>query len=121
MEAALAVFASRQAIEGRKLLVLGDMLELGAQSAELHAGLKRAVAGAGADLVFLVGPRMQALAEALGPGRVAGWGQGVADIEGPVLNALANGDVVMIKGSNGVRLSALVARIRQEFGGDGAS
>src|SRR5690606_13308761 len=47
MLAALDVFA-QQTAAGRKVLVLGDMLELGERSAELHAGLKDAVIASGA-------------------------------------------------------------------------
>ena len=121
MRAALDSFAQRPAESGRRILVLGDMLELGAHAAGLHKGLAAAVEAAKADLVFLVGPEMRALAEALGEAGVARWAHGAEDIEDAVLMALALGDTVMIKGSNGVRLSSLVARIRREFGESAAS
>jgi len=121
MRAALDSFAQRPAESGRRILVLGDMLELGAHAAGLHKSLAAAVEAANADLVFLVGPEMRALAEALGETGVAGWAHSAEEIEDAVLIALALGDTVMIKGSNGVRLSSLVARIRREFGESAAS
>jgi UDP-N-acetylmuramoyl-tripeptide--D-alanyl-D-alanine ligase len=115
MAAALDVFAGIDAPGGRKLLVLGDMLELGAQGEALHAALKNAVLNSGADRVFLVGPSMQALAEALGPGGVAAHAQSADDIAATVLDQLAYGDAIMVKGSNGMRLSGLVRAIRERF------
>jgi len=115
MTAALDVFSRQDVPGGRKVLVLGDMLELGAQSPQLHASLRDAVIGSGAERIYLVGPAMAALAEALGPGRVAGHTQSAAEMVNLVLNDLAYGDAVMIKGSNGVGLADVVEKIRNRF------
>jgi UDP-N-acetylmuramoyl-tripeptide--D-alanyl-D-alanine ligase len=115
MGAALDVFAGQAAPDGRKLVILGDMLELGAQSPALHASLKPAVTESGADRIYLVGPAMAALAEALGPGAVAAHTQTAAEMAEIVLNDLAYGDAVMIKGSNGVGLTKIVDQIRKQF------
>jgi UDP-N-acetylmuramoyl-tripeptide--D-alanyl-D-alanine ligase len=115
MNAALDVFAAQLAPNGRKIVVLGDMLELGPQSAALHASLKPAVIASGAERVYLVGKEMGALAEALGPGPVAAHTQTAAEMAEIVLNDLAYGDAVMIKGSNGVGLTTIVEQIRQKF------
>ena len=114
MGAALEVFASQTA-PGRKVLVLGDMLELGEQSPQLHAGLADAVNASGADRVYLVGQQMASLAAALGPGRVAGHTDTAAQMGKIVLSDLAYGDAVMIKASNGVGLAAIVEQIRKQF------
>ncbi len=116
MTAALGVFAGSSAPSGRKVLVLGDMLELGPSSAALHAGLVPAVLAVGADRIYLVGTAIAGLAEALGEGRVAGRADKVDDLAEAIVSDLAHGDAVMVKGSNGVRLSSLVARIRERFG-----
>lgn len=115
MRAALEVFAQAPAA-GRKVLVLGDMRELGAASENYHAQLAPAVIAADPDIVFLVGPHMGALEAALPAGLVAKRTQAVDEIAGDVIEALAAGDSVMLKGSNGVRLGTLVARIRDRFG-----
>jgi len=115
MAAALEAFAEQAPEGGRKILVLGDMRELGAQSASLHRALKGAVEASGADRVFLVGQHMGALAEALAPERVAGHAQRVEEIADAVLDGLAYGDAVMVKGSNGVGLGSLVKKIRDRF------
>lgn len=122
MAATLSQFAEAPKPVGRKVLVLGDMLEMGPQGPALHAGLVDAVLATRAEAVNLVGPAMQALANALAA-RVSGlpnapqlghW----ADVEqalDPVVAGLAYGDAVMIKGSNGVKLGKLVSAIRDRF------
>lgn len=115
MAAALDVFAGQSAPGGRKVLILGDMLELGARSDELHASLAPAVRASGVDTIYLVGAGMGALAEALGQGHVAAHTQSQAEIRDIVVNGLAYGDAVMIKGSNGVGLAGIVKAIRDKF------
>jgi len=115
MTAALDVFAAQAAPAGRKVVILGDMLELGPQSASLHASLAPAVIASGAERIYLVGAEMAALAVALGPDRVAGHEQTTAGIVDVVLDDLAYGDAVMIKGSNGVGLAKIVDQIRKRF------
>ncbi len=114
MRAALDVFAQ---LEGqRKILVLGDMRELGDAGALYHAELRDAVLAAKPDKVYLVGPLMASLADALPPRLVAGQAVSVDAIAPKILETLAHGDSVMIKGSNGLKLGGLVAQIRDRFG-----
>ncbi|WP_423067443.1 UDP-N-acetylmuramoyl-tripeptide--D-alanyl-D-alanine ligase [Devosia sp. CN2-171] len=122
MNAAMDVFTSIEPIEGNKVLVLGDMLEMGPQGPQLHAALLGAALKTGARQVFLVGPAMRALADAFA--RLAESDRDAPtvthmpttdEITEQVLAALAYGDAVMVKGSNGVRLSQLVQKIRERF------
>ena len=115
MTAALDAFAAQPAPGGRKVVILGDMLELGPQSGELHASLKPAVLASGAQRIYLVGKHMTALAEALGAGPVAAHTQTAAEMAEIVLADLAYGDAVMVKGSNGVGLAGIVESIRNRF------
>ena len=115
MTAALDVFAAQAAPNGRKVVILGDMLELGPQSASLHASLAPAVTASGAERIYLVGAEIAALAAALGPSRVARHTQTTAEIADVVLDDLAYGDAVMVKGSNGVGLADIVNKIRKRF------
>jgi UDP-N-acetylmuramoyl-tripeptide--D-alanyl-D-alanine ligase len=116
MNAAMEVFATVVPPGGQKVLILGDMLELGPQGAGLHQSLKNAVLGTGATKIFLVGGAIGSLADALGEERVTGHARYVDGIEETVLGALAYGDAVMVKGSKGVRLAQLVGKIKQRFG-----
>jgi UDP-N-acetylmuramoyl-tripeptide--D-alanyl-D-alanine ligase len=115
MAATLAVFANQTPPNGEKVLVLGDMLEMGPQGPALHASLKDAVLATGATRIFLVGPVMAYLAESLGKTKVAGHANDINDIQGAILASLAYGDAVMVKGSKGVRLAGLVKAIREKF------
>jgi UDP-N-acetylmuramoyl-tripeptide--D-alanyl-D-alanine ligase len=116
MMAALEVFAAQGAPDGKKALVLGDMLELGPQSAALHASLADSVRASGATKIYLVGPAMADLADMLGNANVAAHTQTAAEMEDLVLGSLAYGDAIMIKGSNGVGLAGIVDAIRDRFG-----
>lgn len=115
VRAALDVFSALEAPGGKKVVVLGDMLELGEASASMHASLADSVLESGAELIYLVGPNMAALASALPAGSVAGHFTSAGDAETVVRDALAYGDAVMIKGSNGIGLGRLVASIRETF------
>jgi UDP-N-acetylmuramoyl-tripeptide--D-alanyl-D-alanine ligase len=116
MRAALSVLpALPRTSYPRRIAVLGDMLELGADGPALHAGLCDAVDDAEVDLVFAAGPQMAALFDRLPPERRGAWASSAADLEKAVLNALAPGDVVMVKGSNGSKMGPLVAAILEKF------
>jgi UDP-N-acetylmuramoyl-tripeptide--D-alanyl-D-alanine ligase len=115
MRAAMDVFAGIVPPDGQKVLILGDMLELGPQGGDIHRSLKDAVLATGATRIFLVGTAIAPLAEALGPARVTGRAERIEDILDHILSSLARGDAVMVKGSKGVRLAMLVERIKQRF------
>lgn len=115
MNAAMEVFATVTPSGGQKVLVLGDMLELGEQGPELHQSLKNAVLRTGATRVFLIGRAIEALGDDLDQELIAGRSRRIEDLMEPILSSLAHGDAVMVKGSKGVRLASLVAQIRQRF------
>src|SRR5581483_5389243 len=109
MRAAIALLGQAEpAAGGRRIAVLGDMLELGPKSPDLHAGLADAIAAAGIDRVYLAGPLMRALWEKLPPARRAGYAESAAELTPILRDQLAAGDVVMVKGSNGSRMGPLV-------------
>ena len=101
---------------GRRIAVLGDMLELGKMSKELHAGLAPAVEEAGIDLVFASGPDMAALFEALPPERQAGYGGSAEELADSVIAAVRPGDAVMVKGSLGSRMGPIVEALKVRYG-----
>jgi UDP-N-acetylmuramoyl-tripeptide--D-alanyl-D-alanine ligase len=93
---------------GRRIAVLGDMLELGASASRLHAELAEPVLAAEVDLVFTVGREMEHLDRALPAVRRGGHAATSAEL-GPALTAaLRPGDVVMVKGSLGSRMAEIV-------------
>jgi len=100
---------------GRRIAVLGDMLELGSQGAELHRGLGPAIEAAAVDLVFCCGPLMGSLWEAL-PSRLrGGYAETAAELEPAVLDAIRAGDAVMVKGSLGSKMGPIVKALERQF------
>src|SRR5262249_40658752 len=99
----------------RRIAVLGDMLELGDASPDLHRGLKEAVDAAGVDLVLACGPMMQLLYDTLKPSQQGGWGPSSGELVEPLLNTVRVGDAVMIKGSLATRMAPLVDALRARF------
>jgi len=106
MGAALATLGARPAA-GRRIVALTDMLELGEQAPALHAGLAEPIAKAKVDLVFCAGPLMQSLWQALPPTRRGGYAESAELLAPQLVDAVAPGDVVLVKGSKGSKASAL--------------
>jgi UDP-N-acetylmuramoyl-tripeptide--D-alanyl-D-alanine ligase len=105
---------------GRRIAVLGDMLELGGKSAELHRELVNPIVGNAVDLVFCAGPAMQNLWQALPSGRRGGYAEDSTALEPMVLSAIADGDVVMIKGSYGSKMTPIVKALERQYAREGA-
>jgi UDP-N-acetylmuramoyl-tripeptide--D-alanyl-D-alanine ligase len=111
MAAALGVLSA--VAKGRKIAVLGDMLELGAASGEMHRGLAAPIEAAAVDRVFCCGPDMRGLYETLPAVRRGTWAMDSAALKDDVLNALQPGDTVMVKGSLGSRMGLIIEALRQ--------
>ncbi len=96
---------------GRRVVVLSDMLELGDQSAVMHAGLADPIAEAGIDLVHAAGPEMRHLYDALEPARRGVWAPNAADLAAQAADLVGVNDIVMVKGSNGSKASLVAAAL----------
>lgn len=109
MEVALELLASAP-IEGhgRRIAVLGDMLELGDHARALHEGLAGAVTAAGVDRLYLAGPEMAALSGAVPDDLACEYQPTVDDLTASLIAAPQPGDVFMVKSSNGVGFSRIV-------------
>lgn len=114
MAASMDVLAGLE-VPGHKILVLADMLELGEKTAELHAALASGVLAVQPKKLFLVGNEMVSLARVLGDRFTIVHAQSAVDIKQELINSLAYGDAVMVKGSNSMQLNTLVAEIRDHF------
>ena len=97
---------------GRRIAVLGDMLELGEFGARLHAELAEPVDAAGVDVLYAAGPLMAHLWAHVPEARKGAYGGSSEELRGPLLAGLRAGDAVMIKGSLGSRMGPLVDAIR---------
>jgi len=100
---------------GRRIAVLGDMLELGPRGADLHRELAMAVLAHDVDLVFCCGPLMHALWEALPSRRKGSYAETPAALESHVLAAVQPGDAVMVKGSLGSRMAPIVKALQSRY------
>ncbi|MHC4411354.1 MAG: glutamate ligase domain-containing protein, partial [Planctomycetota bacterium] len=100
---------------GRRIAVLGDMLELGARAIEFHERIGRAVAHSSIDQLWTIGPLSEATARAA---RAAGlrdvhWSPDVpAALDNPPFRT-RSGDVVLFKASRGVRLERVYDAVRE--------
>jgi UDP-N-acetylmuramoyl-tripeptide--D-alanyl-D-alanine ligase len=116
MRAALALLGQAEiGTHGRRIAVLGDMLELGSRGAQLHRRMLEPVLAHGVDLVFCCGPLMHALWEALPSERRAGYAETSALLEPQVLAAIRPGDTVMVKGSLGSRMGPIVKALERRY------
>ena len=121
MRAALALLAQTPAgPQGRRIAVMGDMLELGAEAQAEHKGLAEAIDAHRIDQVFAAGPLMRSLYEALPQSRQAGWQSEAEALFEPLFAALQTGDVVMVKGSFSSRMGEVVKALKARYS-DGAA
>lgn len=112
----IAAIATFQAMKtpGRKIFVMGDMLELGAYSAQGHANVGQAVAAAGLDRFYGVG---QMTANATTAAFRAGM-QAVfhfetkADLIEALKSDLQNDDTLLVKGSRGSHMEEIIEELR---------
>ena len=109
VRAALGVLA---ALPGRRVAVLGDMLELGAFGPTEHAGLAPDVASS-ADLLYACGPLMRHLYDGVPVRRRGAHAPDSAALAPLVAAAVRPGDAVLVKGSLGSRMRLVVAALEQ--------
>ena len=116
VRAALALLARADPGKtGRRIAVLGDMLELGDQGPALHAELAAAVDEAKVDVLYAAGPLMARLWEKTPAHRRGAFADKSEGLQAPLLGALRAGDIVMVKGSLGSRMGPLVEAIRAQY------
>jgi UDP-N-acetylmuramoyl-tripeptide--D-alanyl-D-alanine ligase len=113
--AAVTTLAKRPA--PRRIAALGDMLELGPEELAYHAGLAEPIEQAGLDLVFLAGPRMEALWQALPEKRRGGYAKDADSLIPLLTEALRPGDAVLVKGSFGSKMGRVAQALARLNGG----
>jgi UDP-N-acetylmuramoyl-tripeptide--D-alanyl-D-alanine ligase len=116
MAAALSLLTTvSKSRKGRKIAVLGDMLELGQFSAELHIGLTKALDEAAIDLLYAAGPMMRELWDAVPVARRGVHAETSAGLTLALVTSLRAGDSVVVKGSFGSNMGLVVEALRQRF------
>ncbi len=120
MTAALEVLIAASVTEGvgrhakgRRVAILGDMLELGAEETEMHRAIARHPGLAAVCTIHCVGPRMRALYDSL-PAKQRGlWAERAQDLAASARGLIDAGDVVLVKGSKGSKVSLVVEALRK--------
>ena len=103
---------------GRRIAVLGDMLELGRESEAHHAGLATVLENNGIDLVFTAGRHMAHLWDRLPAPMRGGHAASAEKLAALVVSAVRPGDVVTVKGSAGSRTGQIVRALQALDSGD---
>ncbi len=98
---------------GRRVAILGDMLELGPQEVEMHRAVAEYPALAQVDLVHCVGPRMAALHAALPLSKRGRQAEKADDLARLAHLLAAPGDIVLVKGSKSSYVSRVVEGLRK--------
>ncbi|NBU13854.1 MAG: UDP-N-acetylmuramoylalanyl-D-glutamyl-2,6-diaminopimelate--D-alanyl-D-alanine ligase [Alphaproteobacteria bacterium] len=119
MRAAFALLAQTKIGErGRRIAIIGDMLELGRDAEAMHAGLAASIEDYNIDRVYACGPLMHALFDALPKTKQGGWFEHSRLLAASLSDAIHAGDAVMIKGSNGSRMREVVDALKNRFDKD---
>jgi UDP-N-acetylmuramoyl-tripeptide--D-alanyl-D-alanine ligase len=111
MDAFLAT-APDAGLGGRRILFLTDMLELGDQAPEMHAGLATHAAMAQVDIVYAAGPLMRHLFDALPLDKRGGWVTAAEELANHAGRIARPGDAILVKGSKGSLASKVAAALR---------
>ncbi len=98
---------------GRRIAILGDMLELGPQETALHRELADLPPMARVDLIHCVGPRMKVLHEALPEIKRGRWVATADELVERPSRLVDAGDVILVKGSKGIKVSRIVDALRK--------
>jgi UDP-N-acetylmuramoyl-tripeptide--D-alanyl-D-alanine ligase len=102
-------------LRGRRIAVLGDMLEMGRFSEQVHRDLAGPVGEAGADLVCLAGPEMRALRDELGTNIETVYCEDAGELAEHLKTVLRAGDVVMVKSSLGIGFGRIVKVLLDKY------
>lgn len=120
LTAALEVLASYtprdnvgRVVKGRRVAILGDMLELGAQEVAMHADIAKDPSIAAFHLIHCAGPRMRHLYDVLPEDQRGTWANTAAELATSPAALVDAGDVVLVKGSKGSKISLVVDAIRK--------
>ena len=98
---------------GRRIAVLGDMLELGPTETALHLAVAHHPGLFAITTIHCVGPRMAALHQALPRAQRGQWVASATDLAATARSLVDAGDVVLVKGSKGIKVSLVVDALRK--------
>ncbi len=97
---------------GRKILVLGDMKELGRQEVQLHENLAATVEKYGINHVFACGNLMKHLFNNIQDSRKEAWSDNSENLKEKVISFIKPGDKILVKGSHSMHMDKIVEGIK---------
>jgi UDP-N-acetylmuramoyl-tripeptide--D-alanyl-D-alanine ligase len=113
VEAAINVLGSRiPSRGGRRFLILGDMLELGTSSAQLHSELAHKIEAVKIDGVFCCGPMMHHLYDALPYDLRYGYAPDSAQLIPYIVTKIYEDDIITIKGSKSMNMGIIIEALK---------
>jgi UDP-N-acetylmuramoyl-tripeptide--D-alanyl-D-alanine ligase len=116
MRAAIALLKDTALPDGgRRIAILGDMLEMGESAGDVHAALAAPLLNAGITDIWLAGPEMAHLRDALPDGTRVEYRLSVDELKQFALASIATGDVVMIKSSKGTGCGRIVSALLETY------
>jgi UDP-N-acetylmuramoyl-tripeptide--D-alanyl-D-alanine ligase len=98
---------------GRRIAILGDMLELGSTEAALHAAIAQHPDLGRIATIHCVGPRMKALWSALPRSQRGDWAETATELSARARSLIDAGDIILVKGSKGSKVSLVVDALRK--------
>ncbi|MEX0405120.1 UDP-N-acetylmuramoylalanyl-D-glutamyl-2,6-diaminopimelate--D-alanyl-D-alanine ligase [Aquibium sp. LZ166] len=119
MKAAIDLLSNSEAPGGRRIAVLGDMLELGSHSARLHSALAEVIRESRIERLYLAGAEMSALRDELGSEFPVEYREKGEELLPLLVSGVGAGDAIMIKSSNGIGFSRIVDALAARFPGSG--
>jgi UDP-N-acetylmuramoyl-tripeptide--D-alanyl-D-alanine ligase len=114
IRASLNVVGSKFALAERRIAILGDMPELGPDEAELHKGLVPSMVENKIDKMIAIGPLFKQAYDMLPVNMQLAHFSNVDETLAKVLDFLSDGDVILIKGANRLKLSKLVDYLKEQ-------
>ena len=99
--------------KGRRVAILGDMLELGPTELDLHEAIAATPGLGRIDTIHCVGPRMRALHARLPRAQRGDWVETAAELVPRARSLIDAGDIVLVKGSKGIKVSLMVDGLRK--------
>ena len=102
---------SKLKVIGKKFLVLGDMLELGKESKEIHKGLGKKIEKFQFNILYTVGKNMLEMSKVLKNIKYKYHEDNLDHIAENILKSIESGDAILLKGSNSINLKEIIKKI----------
>ena len=102
---------SKLKVIGKKFLVLGDMLELGKESKEIHKDLGTKIEKFQFNILYTVGKNMFEMSKVLKNIKYKYHEDNLDRIAENILKSIESGDAILLKGSNSINLKEIIKKI----------